>query len=241
MTSKKVTYYATNGVDPVRSLGGLSGFTAGGLTGPTPAKNLGLGIDLSGIAHTVIYDPEIGAVLNWETISLLQVQIPMGHCGIVKGVWQYLTIGQSTDNADGSSYVEQIPVETPNWTFQDGYPIWHLSVAPGRQYLEGMPNAHSLDGFAGLGTWYDMRFPWGSAPNAVELGPRIKGPAVLVMWMEILQTDPSTRPKLLPAPAGVEYAAAKETNFILSFTNAVYWRAAGGLIMELDRDGVTSQ
>ena len=237
MTAKRVTYYATNSNDPIRALSGPVGFSAGGLIGTTAAKNQSLGIDLSALPRTSGGDVPITL---WNTVNLLQVQVPASECGIVKGIWQYLTIGQSTANADGSSYIEQIPVETPNWSFQDGYPIWHLSVAPGRQKLEGMPNAHSLDGFAGLGTWYDMRFPWGSAPNAVALGPRIPGPAVIVMWLELLQTDPATRPVLTPAPAGIQYAATKETNFIQSFTKAVYWRAAGGLIVEFDRGGDTS-
>jgi len=236
MTSKRVDYYATESSDPIRSLSGPVGFAAGGLVGPAAAKNQNLGIDLSMLSRTSGGEAPI-TVFN--TVELLQVQVPAGECGIVKGIRQYLTIGQSTDNADGSSYVEQIPVETPTWSFQDGYVIWHLSVARGRQKLEGLPNAHSLDGFAGLGTWYDMRFPWGSAPNAVDLGPRVPGPAVIVMWLELLQTDPTTRPLLTPAPAGIQYAATKETNFLQSFTHAIYWRAAGGLIVEFDRAGVT--
>jgi hypothetical protein len=233
MTSKRVVYYSTDSRDLVRSLGGIAGFTAGGLTGFTSAKTHSLGVDISGFAPTI---PDLGT-LNWQTQTLLAVPVPMGQCGIVKGVWQYLTIGQSVANDDGSTYVEQLPIETPNWSFQDGYVIWHLSVLPGRTRLDRIPSTHSLEGFSGLGTWYDMRFKWGSAPNAVDLGPRVKGPAVLVMWIEVLQTNPETRPLLKP-PAGTEYAATKETNFILSFTDAVYQRAAAGLVVEFDRDGL---
>ena len=217
--------YTNTSIDPMRANMGPARRPTHLDANNLPAQPFSLGIDVSGFQHAT------GTVIIVTPVTLAQVIVPTGACATLKGIWQFASIGAPIANDDGSLYLDPFPVTTPTWTFQDGWINWHVTIAQGFYQLEDAPQVTSQEGFANLGFFTDMRFPWGAAPNALELGPVVQGPALLSFWVDILQTDPGTRPKL-KVPAGTLQLFTPETQYIGSVTEAVYQRVAGALIVE---------
>jgi len=95
----------------------------------------------------------------------------------------------------------------------------------------GIPPGRAVEG---LGTFYDMRFPW-DEPHA-ELSIRLPGPGRLVYYASVHQTDPETRPRIFIPAVGVDvlppedqYVAGMEGDNI----DIAYQRVAGALTVEL--------
>lgn len=90
----------------------------------------------------------------------------------------------------------------------------------------------------GLGTFYDVRFPWGQRQQHLNL--REDGMCQVVMYASVFQTDPDTRVQP-PAAADGTYLR-QEDRFVMNHDTARYWRV--GARMEVDiyhRDEVAAR
>jgi hypothetical protein len=231
---------------------------------------------LGDVASTFLYVPEAPTLTIEERYLFRLAAVPVPPMGRLKilGLRTMVTIGQQTPvTADGDSwvYVQERPVETPNWAFKDGNVSWHLRVLRGpaldqRERLVLSPGqSASLYGVdasllvgtltprykapngglppgepvGSLGTFRDQRFPWNRQAARSDLGFEVDGPAYVVLYASIWQTDPTTRIYLPAASAPADLGAlVPEDRFLLAFgdggratTNLVRYRHVGGSII----------
>ena len=246
--------------------GSLSEFS---VTGPDPIRQLwtpvahgpvggaGLGRNISQLAHMD------GANLVWWPIVLAVASIPYGVTARLRGFRQYLTIGGIFDGSWSTAaereavvihdepYLIEKEVTTPTWSFQDGGVRWHISHMGGRATASGLrapaaaEDPRGLLPVLGLGQFFDIRAPWKEMSPGYDAV--FEGRDVIVMWAEVLQTDPATRPRLgarlnptelalvTPEDAFVSTSESKAKNN--DPTNAaVFWRIAGSLIVQFDTE-----
>ncbi len=86
----------------------------------------------------------------------------------------------------------------------------------------------------GLGTFRDIRFPWGFGGQVSLLDFEVQGPGVLAFFASVKQTNPATRQQLGPLlPPGTDTSVlAREDQFLLQFPNAVYRHVSGAILCE---------
>lgn len=113
------------------------------------------------------------------------------------------------------------------------------SLAPYVAPWKGQLPAGGRPLVAGLGQFYDLRFPWESAQAWRSVDIPIEGPGTYVLWASVWQTDPSSRPTLGGAGTPPTLGLPPEENFILATAAlgaaAIYKRIAGSLILEEGR------
>jgi hypothetical protein len=90
---------------------------------------------------------------------------------------------------------------------------------------------------AGLGQFYDVRFPWWVSQGWSSVDFPIEGPCSVVFFASVWQTNPSARPTITPStsPVAPTLGLPPEENFLLSLPLTAlvrYWRIAGSLIVE---------
>lgn len=86
----------------------------------------------------------------------------------------------------------------------------------------GLPYGQEL--CPGLGTWRDMRFPWGSHSGLGD-GIPVKGPAIVVMFASVYQTNVEARPNRPPI---VDTSGLREEDlFLLAHPGSRYTRVGG--------------
>ena len=93
----------------------------------------------------------------------------------------------------------------------------------------GMPYGTDV---AGLGTFRDIRYPWVLGSAGSDLGLEILGPADLLFFASVLQTDPERRPRPiepLPDLSGM----TPEDRFVFLHPGARYWRVGAELIVDI--------
>lgn len=85
-----------------------------------------------------------------------------------------------------------------------------------------------------LGTFHDVRFPWGQTDWELSI-PLIRGPGTVVFYASVHQTNPATRPATY-SPAG-GFGLRPEDQFVATLERdaigAFYQRVAGALTVEL--------
>jgi hypothetical protein len=97
------------------------------------------------------------------------------------------------------------------------------------------------DDIAGLIRFYDQRYPW-NLGSTLRQRFVVHGPAVIVMWASVLQTDPLTRPQIpaasLPQAPATLAGWRPEDQFLYSFgdagaqgPNRVRYRKIGGRML----------
>lgn len=86
---------------------------------PVPGDTGGLGL---------LLPPDPNANPQWRYLcKLCAMQLGHAECGVIRGVRQYLTIGQEYDPGGGAPiYIVERPVQTPHWHFMDGNVSWHV-------------------------------------------------------------------------------------------------------------------
>jgi hypothetical protein len=83
---------------------------------------------------------------------------------------------------------------------------------------------------AGLGAFRDLRFPW-IDHNRESLGIVVEGPAQIVLYASVYQTNPENRPN---KPVGIETAGLRpEDLFVLNYPLARYTRVGGRIKFEI--------
>lgn len=233
--------FSATGPDPLRQLWGPVSLG--------PVDGSGLGINVSQLPRT-----DGSGKLLWNPVVLAVATVPYGMRMLLRGFRQYLSIGAIFVGTptelipDPQPYLVEFPVVTPSWSFQDGGIRWHISHMPGSGSASGViarPAVEDPRGtlpVVGLGTFYDLRAPWkemNATYNAV-----FTGRDTVILWAEVLQTDPATRP-LLQAPTGTDSACfgsclPPEDRFVGCSADAsspsVYWRIAGSLIVQYEDD-----
>ena len=88
---------------------------------------------------------------------------------------------------------------------------------------------------AGLGQFYDLRFPWRTSRGWSSLDFPIEGPCSVVLFASVWQTDPSSRPTITVAGGVPTLGLPPEENFILALgalAGTRYTRIAGALVVE---------
>lgn len=80
-----------------------------------------------------------------------------------------------------------------------------------------------------LGLIRDVRSPWGK--NTVSFDFTVEGPAEIIAWASVKQTNPETRPSL-PAPTDLG-AICQEDRFVLEYPDAIYRKIAASLTLEI--------
>lgn len=89
---------------------------------------------------------------------------------------------------------------------------------------------------AGLGTFRDMRYPWSNSSEPADLGIEVRGPGELVLFASVAQTNPETRPA--PPPVLPNLAVLRpEDAFVLTFSQARYWRIGAEMVVDLCNPG----
>lgn len=99
----------------------------------------------------------------------------------------------------------------------------------GRPWGEALaPNLH---------TFYDLKTEWRDSHAWSALDIPVTGPAKVQLFASVLQTDPATRTAIdLPvAPDPIlEGGLSPEEQFLINFPDAIIWRVAGALAVELE-------
>jgi hypothetical protein len=87
------------------------------------------------------------------------------------------------------------------------------------------------DPVAGLGTFYDMRYPWPNSTEPADLGIEVSGACDLVIFASVYQTDPTTR--IVPAVAPNLLTIGPEDRFLAAFPNARYHRIGAEMVVDI--------
>lgn len=111
------------------------------------------------------------------------------------------------------------------------------SLAPYAAVANGVPPGAPV---YGMGTFYDIRFPWTDQPNG-HLAIPLRGPGVVMLCATVFQTNPETRIQIPPACV-VTSVLSPEDQFLAAFpTTAVYGRVAGALMLDMFPGGFTER
>ena len=98
--------------------------------------------------------------------------------------------------------------------------------------LGGKPPGEGLAGE--LDTFYDLKTRWSESHNWHALDVRIQGPCRVAFYASVQQSDPTTR-VVLPVPVPfAEGGLSAEEQFLINFPDAIIWRVAGALVVEID-------
>ncbi len=88
---------------------------------------------------------------------------------------------------------------------------------------------------AGLGQFYDLRFPWETSHGWSSLDFPVEGPGTVVLFASVWQTNPLTRPTITIAGGVPTLGLPPEENFLLAMgalAGVRYTRIAGSLVVE---------
>jgi hypothetical protein len=99
----------------------------------------------------------------------------------------------------------------------------------------GMPYGRALTGE--LGTFYDLKTDWRDPHAWHALDIHIEGPARVAFFCSVQQSDPATRTALTVPVSPLTFydgGLSAEEQFLLNFDEAIIWRVAGGLVVEID-------
>lgn len=105
----------------------------------------------------------------------------------------------------------------------------------------GMPWGEPIGG--DLGTFFDLKSKWQSGNDWTALDVPVEGPCNIAFYCSVLQTNPATRPPLLPPVDAVSppntvlnfsSGLSPEEQFLLNFPTANIWRVAGSLVIEME-------
>lgn len=91
---------------------------------------------------------------------------------------------------------------------------------------------------ADYGTFYGLRCQWADSYSWQNIDAPIEGPARVVLYASVQQTDPATRVALTAPAVAATYSSGMppEEAFLLNFPLARIWRVMGALAVELDDD-----
>lgn len=87
-------------------------------------------------------------------------------------------------------------------------------------------------GIGDLSTFYDLRFGW-RQQNALTLDYEVIGPALIMFYATVRQTDPDTRPPFIPPLNYNTSVLSPEEQFILANPRATYQWVAGSMMLEI--------
>lgn len=96
----------------------------------------------------------------------------------------------------------------------------------------GKPLGVPLTG--GLGTFFDLKTDWRDAQNWQSLDIHIEGPAKVVFYASVQQSDTQTSHKVTTPLTFFTEGLSSEEQFLLNFPTANIWRVAGAMIVEID-------
>ncbi len=102
--------------------------------------------------------------------------------------------------------------------------------------VEASGNVPPGEPVGSLGTFRDIRFPWGSNQHSDAMGYEVAGPAIISLWASVKQTNPALRAFLPAASAPADRTGlVPEDRFLLAFgdrpANLVRYRHIGGAIV----------
>lgn len=163
--------------------------------------------------------------------------------------WHMRLLSQGMPNV--SQPATQDPLaggQQPSLAFRDaGTPalLFETAATPSPFYTDltaytppngGMPWGQDLA--PGLGTFYGLKSKWTDAHAWHALDVPVQGPARVVVYSSVQQSDPQTRPTLtVPNPFVATGGLSPEEQFLINFPNAIIWRVAFAMIVEIDDDG----
>lgn len=244
----RVAEYSATSPDPLRAFAGPVP------VGPVDPRGLGINVfDLPRANNA--------GELLWFPIVLAVAVVPRNEIAYLRGIRQYLSIAArfpiSPPQREAPAFAPLVPIgpgllsytwekeilHPAPWEFQDGYIKWHLSHRPG-EGRAGDPR--SAEPTRGLGTFYDLRFPWREDSPEAGYDGVFKGQDTIILWAEVLQpTAPvafvPNDPTSLLALGAVDSGAPDVFVQAIALFNAsseekaidVKWyRIAGALILE---------
>jgi len=85
----------------------------------------------------------------------------------------------------------------------------------------------------GQNSFVDLRTQWETHGAWTSLNIPLDGPDTIALFASVRQSNPTTRPKLTLPGTFFPRGLSREELFIQNFPNAIYWRVAGSLIVEL--------
>jgi hypothetical protein len=85
----------------------------------------------------------------------------------------------------------------------------------------------------GQATIYGQRTPWKADHAWSSLGYDVEGPATVVFFASVRQTNPATRTALTVPSPFYDGGLSAEEQFLLNFPNAIYHSVAGSLILRV--------
>lgn len=88
------------------------------------------------------------------------------------------------------------------------------------------------EGIGDLATFYDLRFGW-RQQNALTLDYEVIGPALIMFYATVRQTDPDTRRPFIPPLNYNTSVLSPEEQFILANSRATYQWVAGSMMLEI--------
>lgn len=85
-----------------------------------------------------------------------------------------------------------------------------------------------------LGTFRDLRYPWGFGGQVSLLDFEVQGPGTLAFFCSVKQTNPATRQQLatLLPPGTPTNVLSREDQFLLAFPDAIYRHVSGAILCE---------
>ena len=163
--------------------------------------------------------------------------------------WHMRLLSQGMPNV--SEQATQDPLaggQQPSFAFRDaGSPalLFQTAATPNPFYTDltayTPPNAGrpwGEDITNGLGSFYDPKGKWSDGYSWNSLDVPVQGPARVAFYCSVQQSDPMERPTLvLPNPFVATGGLSPEEQFLVNFPDAIIWRVAGAMIVEIDDDG----
>lgn len=117
----------------------------------------------------------------------------------------------------------QLPGTSPNTRSLESVLLYVPTIAA--VYVPPASGQPPGDALGALGTFRDIRFPWGNTDYA--LSEVVRGPGAVAFYASVRQTNPSSRPPYPNLPG-----MRPEDQFLSSFPNAIYGRVAGAMLFE---------
>lgn len=143
-------------------------------------------------------------------------------------IWQLGPNDQRTDEivqtkfyGDGSALLAN-PGYVPDFI---GTPVSAAYVPPhaGRPFGQAVGD---------LGEFADLRFPWNDGPEDDALGPPVMGPGKFVLYASVAQTNPRTRPPIVPAQGNLDFLLPEDA-FLFLNPLAIYRKIGGAFLADL--------
>jgi len=92
----------------------------------------------------------------------------------------------------------------------------------------GIPPGEDI---GGLGNMRDMRYPYANGVLPNDLNLEVVGPADVIFFASVWQTDPETRPN--PPDPGNTSALRPEDRFVLQYPESRYWRIGAEMLLDV--------